>query len=281
MKCVVVFLGLLLPLSLSAQRPITDFLQVAVEDNEIHLQPAATTYEKDGIAITLIGAVHLADHTYFQELNRRFQKFDALLYEMIGGEKMGEIQKKLRAGEVRDVSEVAKTYATIARFLKLATQKDEIEYGAKNFVHADLTAEEYQALREKGGEGLIEFVMGAADQTGLQDQATVEAITAALESGDAEKAKRLLMPTVAGGDESFGGLMGPSLIITDRNEKCLHVLDGEITKGHRQIGIFYGAAHLPGLERELRKRGYKKTRHEWINAWSVKNISDNTKEKKR
>ncbi len=47
------------------------------------------------------------------------------------------------------------------------------------------------------------------------------------------------------------------------------VLETEIKKGHKNPGSFYGAAHFPDRERSLFKLGYKKTKQEWLTAWSV------------
>ena len=49
------------------------------------LETAAVTYRRqsDGVTVTLIGAVHIADAEYFAGLNASFDHYDALLYEMV------------------------------------------------------------------------------------------------------------------------------------------------------------------------------------------------------
>ena len=44
----------------------TDFLRVRQNEKSAHLQTAITTYEKDGTKIALIGAIHIADKSYYE-----------------------------------------------------------------------------------------------------------------------------------------------------------------------------------------------------------------------
>jgi hypothetical protein len=62
---------------------------------------------------------------------------------------------------------------------------------------------------------------------------------------------------------------GNSVIIGDRNAKCLRVLGEQVNGGKKELGIFYGAAHYPDMENRLLKEGYKKTGQEWIPAWDI------------
>src|SRR5207344_3093826 len=36
--------------------------------------------------VDLVGAVHIADHAYYAELNRRFRDYDKVLYELVAAE---------------------------------------------------------------------------------------------------------------------------------------------------------------------------------------------------
>lgn len=59
------------------------------------------------------------------------------------------------------------------------------------------------------------------------------------------------------------------MIISDRNERCLGVMHRELAGGHRNLGIFYGAAHFPDLEKRLLDLGFKRTNQEWLTAWNI------------
>jgi hypothetical protein len=249
----------------------TDFIRVERGGDNALLQPAATTYEKDGVKVTLLGAVHIADKAYFADLNKRFKSYDRVLFEMIGGDKLGQTQTQEQEGVEKkaELSALGNAYKMISTFLKLTDQKTEIDYTAKNFVHADLTIEEFQELQEERGESILGFAMKAAQNSDTKNQPSTIALMQALMSDNTNKAKLLFIDALAGGDEAMAGLMQQSVIITDRNAKALQILDVEIKKGHKNLGVFYGAAHFPDIEKSLLKQGYKKTRQEWITAWSV------------
>ena len=260
-------------LIVSAKEPevATDFIRVDRSEENVLLQPALATYEKDGVKVSLIGAVHIADKTYYTDLNKRFKTYDRVLFEMIGGDQLEKLRRQEAEGTKAEESPLGQVYKMVSSFLALADQKNEIDYTAENFVHADLTMEEYQTLQEERGESLLGFAMEAAKSTNIKTQPSTMALMQAVMMGDSKKAKLLLVDALAGGDEAMGGLAVPTVVISDRNEKALKVLDAQILKGDKNLGIFYGAAHFPAMEGTLLKKGYQKTKQEWLTAWTVKN----------
>ena len=86
---------------------------------------------------------------------------------------------------------------------------------------------------------------------------------------DADGLKYELVHSMAAADEQMAALEGDNVIITDRNIKCLKVLDDQIAKGKKKLGIFYGAAHFPDMEERLIENGWKKIREEWLTAWDI------------
>ena len=61
------------------------------------------------------------------------------------------------------------------------------------------------------------------------------------------------------GDRLFGG------------KRALEVLEEQLKAGKRRIGIFYGAGHLPGMERRLiADFGLKRSNVHWIEAWNLR-----------
>jgi hypothetical protein len=278
--CALLALPIFLPLLTLAEEPqnkppVTDFLRLHSDDNAALLQTAVTRYEKAGVSVDLLGAVHIADEAYYKDLNNRFTKYDTLLFEMIGGENL--VAGKMPApkeGEDPLMDMIGTIYATMSKFLQLTDQKSKIDYSAKNFVHADLTHKEFTDLQAEKGESLLGFALAAGKQAQEDGQAAAKQpdmarlITAFL-SGDSATLKIELMNSLGQGDDQIAAFAGDSVIIGDRNAKCLDVLDEQITGGKEKLGIFYGAAHYPDMEERLLKRGFKKTNHEWINAWDV------------
>ena len=67
----------------------------------------------------------------------------------------------------------------------------------------------------------------------------------------------------------FDGPEG-STIITERNKKAFEVLSREIAKGRKKMAVFYGAGHLPDMQRRLEQDfGMQRKGTEWISAWSL------------
>lgn len=69
-----------------------EFVRIDEDPAAVRLQTAITRYEKDGVTVDLIGSIHIADKGYFVDLDRRFVSYEALLFEMVGGEKYGRKQ---------------------------------------------------------------------------------------------------------------------------------------------------------------------------------------------
>ena len=255
----------------------TDFLRVDEDDRAARLQASVTRYEKNGTAVDLLGAVHIADQAYYDDLNRRFGSYDALLFEMIGGEKLvdGKIPEPAEGDDKNSVmAMLGNIYGVVSRFLKLTDQKSAIDYSKKNFVHADLTFAEFTQLQKEKGESLLSFALDAGNQAAKdgQDptqQPNMNRLVTAFLAGNSNAIKMELIHSLGQGDDQIAAFAGDSVIISDRNAKCLRVLEQQLEMGRRNCGIFYGAAHYPDMEKRLLEKGFKKTRHEWITAWEV------------
>jgi hypothetical protein len=68
------------------------------------------------------------------------------------------------------------------------------------------------------------------------------------------------------------GLEGPngSVLVTERNKACVKVLQDNIAAGKKNIGIFYGAAHMKDMEKRLIDGlGFKRTGVEYRIAWDL------------
>src|SRR5688572_351369 len=56
-----------------------------VDDNDGggRLEAAIATYEKGGVKVHLVSAVHVGEKKYYDDLGTTFKTYDALLYEMV------------------------------------------------------------------------------------------------------------------------------------------------------------------------------------------------------
>jgi hypothetical protein len=280
-----------------------DFIRVEETETATHLQTAVVRFTKGEASVELIGAVHIADKNYYEALNQRFEGYEALLFEGIGGDKPAAAPEEAPAEaeeapaeepaepEVAEVEVPAEeipapkkpakkkekldglhtAYESGAKWLGLAYQMKVIDYRKANFVHADLSMAEFTALQKERGESLIGFVM----KTGLKktDKPVKEPsslkLLVSLVRGDKDGLKRELVHTLGAGDDQVASLAGDNVIIGDRNAKCLEVLDREVLAGKKKLGIFYGAAHFPDMEKRLVEGGWTKTGEEWMTAWEI------------
>lgn len=250
-----------------------DFIRVKETEEAVKLQTAVFGYEKDGVRVDLVGAIHLADKRYYEFLNKYFENYEVLLFEMVGGEHLGGGKKPAVVKEPDKEDNLAGLrviYETMERALGLTGQGALIDYFAENFVHADLTMAEFEALQEERGESLLGFMIqaGIAAKRPSREPDSLNLMRGML-TGRADLVKLELMHTMAEGDEQIDSLAGENVIIGDRNAKCLEVLDQQVAAGKKNIGIFYGAAHFPDMERQLLEGGYKQVSRKWLTAWRV------------
>jgi hypothetical protein len=190
---------------------------------------------------------------------------------MIGGEKFAAPpEPEAAADKARKFSGLHQIYDTVARFLRLSGQVESIDYTAENFVHADLTLAEFAEMQAQRGESLLGFAMKAAksDPDAPKQPDPVNLLKALL-SGNSNLLKLEIVHTLGRGDDQIAAFAGESVIITDRNERCLEVMHRELAAGRANLGIFYGAAHFPDMEKRLLDLGFKRTQQEWLTAWNV------------
>ena len=246
------------------------FIRVDEDDKGARLQTAVTRYEKDGTSVELIGAVHVADKAYYEKLNERFKGYDALLFEMVGGEKAAGEPAPAADAKARNFSGLHKMYDMAAKFLNLTGQMQVIDYKAPNFVHADLTLDEFAKLQEERGESLLGFALKAGkDAPEPAKQPDPAKLLAAMLSGKSNLVKLEIVHTLGQGDDQIAAFAGESVIITDRNQRCIDVMNREIAAGKRKLGVFYGAAHFPDMEKRLTDAGFKRAGQEWLTAWDI------------
>ena len=262
----------------------TEFVRVAEDeqDRPLALQLAIASYvprNGDGrIQIDLVGAIHIGDKEYYQDLNTRFEDYDALLYELIAPK-----DTVISDRDPENQSVISSAQVTMKNFLALSFQLDEINYGADNFVHADLSPTELSDSMDDRGESLYiyfwrlfyaSFDEYAKDPLGLQNMSMFSAMLSAdsdnafktmlaYEMTDLEKASEIL------GDDSQSSVIGA------RNQRAIDVLKMRLESGDKRIAIFYGVAHMPDMEERLQEQlelVYLDTT--WVDAWRLDTRDD-------
>ncbi len=236
-----------------------------------------------GATVDLIGAVHIAEPGYYSALNQQFDQYDVLLYELVAPEGT----QLPRGGPKRSegFNPVAMLQDLSKDLLGLASQLECVDYTKEHFVRADMTPTQIaDKMKERGDTPMTIALDTLAEVMRQQNLAASDPDSPlrALESeaslsellGDPLKMKRMLarqFVETGSLDQSLGNALN-QLLIVDRNEAALKELQKQLAKGKRRIGIFYGAAHLPDLEKHLADDfGLVKTQQDWLAAWDLQN----------
>jgi len=244
---------------------------IALETAIVRFAPADE--QNRGVVVDLIGAIHVADKAYYDKLNVRFRRYDAVLYELVAREDANVPKPGRGPG-----SAVGGLQVGMKSLLELDYQLDCVDYSRKNMVHADMSPEEFaQTMKSRNETWLGTFfrIMGrgfaeqAKDPTGSSDWQLLAALFA---EDRAYRLKLALAEQFADLEDQMSMFDGPegSTIVTERNKKALQVLRRELDGDKKKIAIFYGAGHLADLQRRLEKDfGMKRTEAEWLSAWSL------------
>jgi hypothetical protein len=267
------------------------FVRVRFDDKgrPVALQTAVVRYakpgaDKDGLYVDLIGAIHVGDKVYYQQLNKDFEAYDALLYELVAPQ--GTRVPKQRSKSTHPVGMVQEGMTGV---LELDYQLDQIDYQKDNFVHADMSPSDFSKSMADRGESLWTMIFrmvgyGIAQQSKNPDQAIESRLLAALFDKDRALALKRVMADqfedLEGSMGAFDGA-GGSTIITERNEVALEVLAQEIKADKKHLGVFYGAGHLADMEKRLISDfGLRPQSVRWMTAWDLSGKKAETANKK-
>ena len=225
--------------------------------------------------VDLIGAVHVGEKSYYEQLNKQFEKYDAVLYELVAPEGT-RVPKGATANSSHPLGAMQNG---MKEMLGLEHQLTIVDYHPKNLIHADMSPEKFGESMTKRNESVFQMVfraMGysiarqnARDPAGLQSANML----AAMMSGNSVGLKRELAKQFEDIDNAVGMFNGPdgSTILTERNKVALEVLKKQLEAGKKKIAIFYGAAHLPDMAQRLEKEFHLERREvEWVTAWDLR-----------
>ncbi len=263
--------------------------------------PVALYRNAEGREVEMFGALHVAEPSYYAALNKAFAQCDVLLFEMVGGENLQreealkakvdeskpnwgltpqeyeEFRKLLQAEQQKvDASSpllalLGISYQIVSQVLGLEVQNFGIDYSPEHFVHADMTAAEFKKAQDDKGENLLTLTLRSSVKSMLsgKDVYRGDSLGMALYfiTGNTKGLKNEFIRTLAYADSEQ---LTDTVILESRNAKCMAVFDKyHADEKIKHIGIFYGSAHLPGLHRELLKRGYQLKEVRWLPACST------------
>jgi len=227
--------------------------------------------------VDLVGAVHIGDRSYYRELNRRFRSYDALLYELVAPK--GTVVERGRG--TSNTHPLGALQNGMKSMLEVEHQMEQVDYTRPNFVHADLSPDEFMQSMDDKNEGFFQLycrMMGQAMAQQSQQAAEGESVDldifGALLSQDRPRMLKIALAKQFESMESMlMGMSGPdgSTLITERNKRALEVLRQQQAAGKQKIGIFYGAGHLADMhERLVNEFELQPIGTVWLEAWDLR-----------
>jgi hypothetical protein len=249
----------------------TAVIRYVKEDDVIDGQPS-DEYEQ---YVDLVAAVHVGDARYYRDLNRRFKRYDAVLYELVAPE--GTVVPRGRG--TPNTHPLGMLQNGMKSMLELEHQLEKVDYTRQNMVHADLSPEDFAKSMAKRDEGFMQMffkLQGAAmaQQAAAGSTNSDIDILAAMLAEDRSRQLKIAMAKQFEGMEAvimgFSGSEG-STLITDRNARALEVLKKRLKAGDKKIAIFYGGAHMSEMDKQLEKDfGLQPVGIEWVEAWDLR-----------
>ncbi len=264
-------------------------IPVALETAIVRFEGKWGDGEKSPLHVDLIAAIHVGDKEYYEELNERFKQYEIVLYEMVMPEGTTVDAKTFSREKRGERGNFLSAFQDgMSKMLQLEHQLDHIDYTAGNFVHADLSAEEFLARISDRGDLFATvfrtFLLGLSNQD-EKTSARFEGrmLATFFVKNKALALKRSFSEEMVGRLEDsvwiFSGEEG-SALITDRNAIALERLREQIRAGKRSIAIFYGGAHLPEFAESLQNEfQLQPTETTWVLAWDM--TADRSARKKR
>ena len=260
-------------------------------------------------SVDLVGAIHLAEKQYYDALNEEFKNYETVVFELVApkgadmkqlfAEESKEDENGKKKSGVSPLDFVSYSQIKMSEALGMVHQKDGIDYLADNFVRGDMDAEDFIIqLFSNGdvGEFFVDnFFSGFNDETlgqlegwgivllsaknrrlALRRLFAVELLNSSLD--DIDKETKRLEKSEPNDDvdadaiQKATGEEREGVLIHLRNKKAIEAVKKELDDGKTKIAVFYGAAHLPDLERRLEKEFGLKREGEprWFDAWNMK-----------
>ena len=249
------------------------------DENPLALQTAIVEFvpadpDKGDLRVDLIGAVHVGELSYYEALNKAFESYDVVLYELVAPD-----GTRVPKGGKSSGHPVAMLQNGLKGMLGLEHQLEQVDYSKENLLHADMSPEDFAKSMEDRNEsflGMFARMWGQAiaQQSTQKNRTSDIDVLAAMFSPNRSFAMKRVMAeqfeNVEGVMEALEGKDG-STIITERNKVALKKLSEQIAAGKKKIAIFYGAGHLGDMEKRLLGDEFelKRSGEQWLDAWNL------------
>lgn len=253
--------------------PPSTFLRSTADStgNPLAVQTAVVRYgrpdcSEDCVTVDLVATVHIADSAYFDRLNSMLAEYDVVLFEMVLPDSI-DTKAIIHYDDIPDPSGLRKLYRRFARIIGMVSQH-QIDYGAENFVHADLTWEELRSVLAEKGESFPDFNKFAE---------TINSMEAVFEHMDAHVRtslrKRFATDFMRSSEQRREGTLTATMAFASefRNARALKLLAQQLDAGTKRIAILYGVSHMPDFQDHLMKEfNLRPLKRLWLDAWDLR-----------
>ncbi len=242
------------------------------------------------VVVDLIGTIHFAKPSYYEELNHIFREYDVVVFEMVtpAGTDVGKLLQKERESNATRKKSILNIVSfiqqTLADALGFSYQLEGINYAAANLKRGDADVEEF-LLQIIANDDLSNFCFSSFFSA-LLDQSRGElegwafallcakdrrVVARRLMALDLESSKIGEFETFDADETALKDRSENDALVAFRNQKALNVARRELNGGKTKLAIFYGAAHMSDFARRLEKDfGLKQTSEtRWIPAWNM------------
>jgi hypothetical protein len=258
------------------------FVREATQTNGVvELQTCVRHYQaKHRPDIFLVAAMHVGETNYYSALQKLLDAQSLVMFEGVGwaeAQEKGLDPMKHRRDTDEKQTSTSDLQTELAELLGGVFQLDAIDYDRTNFVNNDMSLSQLKA-RMSGNTMNGEAFFG---MMGLYAVIMKPVMAMVQASPSLRSTVKLMMMDVlaeAGNDVESVAKAVPSMdelfrvILHDRNELIYSNLTAQLKLKHppASIALFYGAAHMPGLERRLEKEfHYRMTDEQWLTVLRV------------
>ena len=245
---------------------------------------------KNGTTVDLVGVIHVGDQVYYQKLDKHFNNYQSVLYEMILDvpksvshqndvrELLGRERKEPRVVTTKGGRDSLSLFQQkLADVLGLEFQLPNIDYTRENFHHADLTLQEFDKAMAGKKQSPLEllkslFEVGNFEGPPEYEQLADLPLLRIIAQGPTPQEQRTLkigMGALLAESDVLSGELENEVVIDQRNERALEVLQERMERGETQFAVFYGAAHMADFSERLRTMGFKPVSKNWVRAWKL------------
>lgn len=268
-------------------KPASKFIRLTrdAKDDPVSMETAIVRYKandaaKSDLIIALIGAVHIGEKSYYEALNKEFENYEVVLYELVAPEGT----RIPKGGGKGSGHPVGMLQDGMKDMLELEHQLQFVDYQKENFVHADMSPEAFSKSMSDRGESVWTMMFRAMGQQIAQQNkkptragSELDMLTALFDKNRALSLKRLMAEQFEDLEGAMSAFDGPdgSTIITERNKVALKVLAEQVAAGKKKIAIFYGAGHMPDMEARMTKDlGLHRDAEQWLAAWDLRSKAE-------